>query len=159
MPPKRRIRNGSYPSAAHILKPLISSSLPSAVAVAATASAAIANSAANYIHHNNSESSVANGNVLAPLTAKQQQQLERNNYLTSLTKDQLKVECRKRGQKINGNKTDLVYICITDILILLTLFFVYFRSINAYLSHFAIIFCCCYCNYLNCFLHFMYCLL
>lgn len=111
MPPKRRIRNGSYPSAAHILKPLISSSLPSAAAVAATASAAIlANSAANYNHPNSSEFSVANGSVLAPLTVKQQQQLERNNYLTSLTKDQLKVECRKRGQKINGNKTDLVYI-------------------------------------------------
>lgn len=109
MPPKRRIRNGSYPSAAHILKPLISSSLPSAAAVAATASAAIlTNSAANYNHHS-SESSFTNGSV-APLTAKQQQQLERNNYLTSLTKDQLKVECRKRGQKINGNKTDLVYI-------------------------------------------------
>lgn len=111
MPPKRRIRNGSYPSAAHILKPLISSSLPSAAAVAATASAAIlANSAANYNHHNSSEFSVANGSVSTPLTVKQQQQLERNNYLTSLTKDQLKVECRKRGQKINGNKTDLVYI-------------------------------------------------
>lgn len=110
MPPKRRIRNGSYPLAAHILKPLISSSLPSAAAVAATASAAIlANNAANY-NHQNSEISVANGSAVASLTAKQQQQLERNNYLTSLTKDQLRVECRKRGQKINGNKTDLVYI-------------------------------------------------
>lgn len=112
MPPKRRIRNGSHPSAAHILKPLISSSLPSAAAVAATASAAIlANSAAKY-NHQSSDTSVANGSVATPLTAKQLQQLERNNYLMSLTKDQLKVECRKRGQKINGNKTDLVYIYI-----------------------------------------------
>lgn len=41
-------------------------------------------------------------------TAKQQQQLDRNAFLLTLTKDQLKVECRKRGQKTNGTKTELV---------------------------------------------------
>lgn len=41
-------------------------------------------------------------------TAKQQQQLDRNAFLLTLTKEQLKVECRKRGQKTNGTKTDLV---------------------------------------------------
>lgn len=43
------------------------------------------------------------------LTAKQQQQLQRNAYLSTLTKEQLKFECRKRGQKTSGTKTDLVY--------------------------------------------------
>lgn len=41
-------------------------------------------------------------------TAKQQQQLDRNAFLLTLTKDQLKVECRKRGQKTTGTKTELV---------------------------------------------------
>lgn len=43
-------------------------------------------------------------------TAKQQQQLDRNAFLLMLTKDQLKVECRKRGQKTTGTKTELVFI-------------------------------------------------
>lgn len=43
-------------------------------------------------------------------TAKQQQQLDRNAFLLTLTKDQLKVECRKRGQKTTGTKTELVRI-------------------------------------------------
>lgn len=42
------------------------------------------------------------------LSAKEQQQLERNNYLLGLTKEQLKVECRKRGQKLTGTKDQLV---------------------------------------------------
>jgi SAP domain len=42
------------------------------------------------------------------LTAKQQQQLERNAFLDTQTKDQLKQECRRRGQKTTGNKTELV---------------------------------------------------
>lgn len=41
-------------------------------------------------------------------TAKQQQQLDRNAFLLTLTKEQLKIECRKRGQKTNGTKTELV---------------------------------------------------
>lgn len=41
-------------------------------------------------------------------TAKQQQQLDRNAFLLTLTKDQLKVECKKRGQKTTGTKTELV---------------------------------------------------
>lgn len=28
--------------------------------------------------------------------------------MTSMTKEQLKIECRKRGQKTSGNKTELV---------------------------------------------------
>lgn len=51
-----------------------------------------------------------NGGTSAILTftAKQQQQLDRNAFLLTLTKDQLKVECRKRGQKTTGTKTELV---------------------------------------------------
>lgn len=53
-------------------------------------------------------SAMGNG-VASLLTEKQQQQIERNNYLMSLTKDQLKTECRKRGQKTSGTKTELVF--------------------------------------------------
>lgn len=43
------------------------------------------------------------------LTLKQQQQLDRNAYLSTLTKYQLQIECRKRGQKTNGTKAELVF--------------------------------------------------
>lgn len=52
----------------------------------------------------------ANGSAGTTFTAKQQQQLDRNAFLLTLTKDQLKVECRKRGQKSTGTKTELVRI-------------------------------------------------
>lgn len=42
------------------------------------------------------------------LTAKQKQQLQRNEYLESLTKEQLKSEAKRRGQKTAGTKTELV---------------------------------------------------
>lgn len=48
-------------------------------------------------------------NTTSTFTAKQQQQLDRNAFLLTLTKDQLKVECRKRGQKTTGTKTELVF--------------------------------------------------
>lgn len=54
----------------------------------------------------NSSNNIVGGTIF---TAKQQQQLDRNAFLLTLTKDQLKVECRKRGQKTNGTKTELVY--------------------------------------------------
>lgn len=57
------------------------------------------------------------GDVLTSFTLKQQQQLDRNAFLLTLTKDQLKVECRKRGQKTTGTKTDLVLCAIFFILI------------------------------------------
>lgn len=47
--------------------------------------------------------------VSSTFTLKQQQQLDRNAYLLTLTKDQLKVECRKRGQKSTGTKAELVF--------------------------------------------------
>lgn len=47
--------------------------------------------------------------VPSTFTLKQQQQLDRNAYLLTLTKDQLKVECRKRGQKSTGTKAELVF--------------------------------------------------
>lgn len=52
-----------------------------------------------------------NGGIISSIifTPKQQQQLDRNAFLLTLTKDQLKVECRKRGQKTTGTKTDLVH--------------------------------------------------
>lgn len=42
------------------------------------------------------------------LTAKQKQQIQRNEYLESLTKEQLKSEAKRRGQKTAGTKTELV---------------------------------------------------
>lgn len=42
-------------------------------------------------------------------TPKQQQQLDRNAFLLTLTKDQLKVECRKRGKKSTGTTSELVH--------------------------------------------------
>jgi hypothetical protein len=42
------------------------------------------------------------------LTAKQKQQVQRNEYLESLTKEQLKIEAKRRGQKTAGTKTELV---------------------------------------------------
>lgn len=58
-----------------------------------------------------------NGNIGAgniTFTPKQQQQLDRNAFLLTLTKDQLKVECRKRGQKTTGTKTELVFFCLRN---------------------------------------------
>lgn len=43
------------------------------------------------------------------LTAKQKQQLQRNEFLESLTKEQLKTEAKRRGQKTVGTKTELVF--------------------------------------------------
>lgn len=45
------------------------------------------------------------------LTAKQKQQIQRNEYLESLTKEQLKIEAKRRGQKTAGTKTELVQFC------------------------------------------------
>ena len=42
------------------------------------------------------------------LTAKQKQQLQRNEYLEALTKEQLKIEAKRRGQKTSGTKSELV---------------------------------------------------
>lgn len=43
------------------------------------------------------------------LTAKQKQQLHRNEYLDSLSKEQLKIEAKRRGQKTSGTKSELVF--------------------------------------------------
>lgn len=43
-------------------------------------------------------------------TAKQKQQLQRNEFLESLTKEQLKSEAKRRGQKTSGTKSELVYL-------------------------------------------------
>lgn len=43
------------------------------------------------------------------LTAKQKQHLQRNEYLESLTKEQLKIEAKRRGQKTLGTKSELVF--------------------------------------------------
>lgn len=50
------------------------------------------------------------------LTAKQKQQLQRNEYLESLTKEQLKIEAKRRGQKTAGTKTELVYFSLIQFL-------------------------------------------
>lgn len=76
-------------------------------------------------------------NTASTFTAKQQQQLDRNAFLLTLTKDQLKVECRKRGQKTTGTKTELVFrlasvsfkcvdFSISIIAVFSTIFFAYF---------------------------------
>lgn len=44
------------------------------------------------------------------LTPKQKQQIQRNEYLESLTKEQLKSEAKRRGQKTAGTKTELVFL-------------------------------------------------
>lgn len=53
--------------------------------------------------NNNSINTNDNNNLIL-----KQQQLDRNLYLGGLTKSQLKIECRKRGSKTTGNKTNLV---------------------------------------------------
>lgn len=63
---------------------------------------------ANGSDHSDGLSGVRKLNGGIAVTPKQQQQLDRNAYLLTLTKDQLKVECRKRGQKTTGTKTELV---------------------------------------------------
>lgn len=67
------------------------------------------------VNHSNS-TIITNGNsgtnVTSTFTAKQQQQLDRNAFLLTLTKEQLKVECRKRGQKTTGTKTELVLLFV-----------------------------------------------
>lgn len=85
MPLKRRVRHGSNSSSSHIIKPAV------------------------LIANNNLAGSATNLKQNGSGISKQQQQLDRNNYLSSLTKDQLKIECRKRGQKTTGNKTELVF--------------------------------------------------
>lgn len=42
------------------------------------------------------------------MTAKRKQQLQRNEFLESLTKEQLKSEAKRRGLKTAGTKTELV---------------------------------------------------
>lgn len=89
---KRRARQGTNANGPLILK-------PNPVALAADHLKAVASVGAI----------LANGDGPAPvLTLKEQQQLDRNAYLSTLSKDQLKVECRKRGQKNTGTKVELV---------------------------------------------------
>lgn len=58
--------------------------------------------------NNNSINTNDNNNLIL-----KQQQLDRNSYLGALTKSQLKIECRKRGSKTTGNKTNLVrFLCL-----------------------------------------------
>lgn len=57
----------------------------------------------NHHFHNKSDDEVI------VLTAKQKQQLQRNEYLEQLTKEQLKIEAKRRGQKTSGTKTELVF--------------------------------------------------
>lgn len=113
MPPKRRIRNGITPtsSSLHTLK----SNVAAANAILQNNSASTTNNnnypttiSNNSLHHNNALNIGGGIGSGDGLTTKQKQQLDRNNYLSTLTKDQLKVECRKRGQKVTGTKIELV---------------------------------------------------
>lgn len=70
-------------------------------------SISLAHTNGSIVHNNHKTSSNGTGILL---TAKQQHQLQRNAYLSTLNKEQLKLECRKRGQKTSGTKLDLVYI-------------------------------------------------
>lgn len=73
------------------------------------------NNGINYFGNDFSTSANVLNNNLGnnKLTTKEQQQLDRNLFLSGLTKDQLKIECRKRGQKITGTKNELVLKKIT----------------------------------------------
>lgn len=64
-----------------------------------------------------------------------QQQLDRNSYLGALTKSQLKIECRKRGSKTTGNKTNLVRFCVC-LEIIFHVFCFFFPSIYVVLNCF-----------------------
>lgn len=87
-----------------------------------------------YHHSNNSDHQIKAQGSLPILngglniTAKQQQQLDRNAFLLTLTKDQLKIECRKRGQKTTGTKTELVESLFLFYLNLIFHFFCCFES-------------------------------
>lgn len=65
-------------------------------------------------HHQNGinyHSSFDDDDEVFVLTAKQKQQIQRNEFLESLTKEQLKSEAKRRGQKTSGTKSELVLIC------------------------------------------------
>lgn len=65
-------------------------------------------------HHqngNNYHNSFDDDDEVFVLTAKQKQQIQRNEFLESLTKEQLKSEAKRRGQKTSGTKSELVLIC------------------------------------------------
>lgn len=70
----------------------------------------------------NSNNSSINTNDNNSLILKQQQ-LDRKAYLGALTKSQLKIECRKRGSKTTGNKTNLVRFLFIFHFFLLVFFF------------------------------------
>lgn len=57
------------------------------------------------------------------LTSKQKQQLQRNEYLESLTKEQLKIEAKRRGQKTAGTKTELVLDAVQSSSLLVSIMF------------------------------------
>lgn len=125
MPPKRRIRNGITPtsSSLHTLK----SNVAAANAILQNNSSSTTNNnnypttISNNIHQHNNALNIGGGIGSGDgLTTKQKQQLDRNNYLSTLTKDQLKIECRKRGQKVTGTKIELV-----DTYLFLTIYFIF----------------------------------
>lgn len=94
--------------------------------------------------------STANGaitNAPSTFTAKQQQQLDRNAFLLTLTKEQLKVECRKRGQKTTGTKTELVHLIFSLCFIVVVFFRFILFSLHSYRSIDVFFFRC---NFIRC---------
>lgn len=107
MPPKRRIRNGVPPA------PLLARPSPT-VANDHNSATAFYRAEANGVTSGTSSSSDLVSSVdQQSLTQKQQQQLDKNEWLIGQTKEQLRRECRKRGQKNSGNKTELVFLLNT----------------------------------------------
>lgn len=96
MPPKRRLRNG-VPPAPLLVRPAVP------IVVSSTA---LYRAEANGDGGLSSAVSVSSADQ--QLTLKQQQQLEKNELLIGQTKEQLRRECRKRGQKNSGSKAELV---------------------------------------------------
>ena len=95
--------------------------------------------------------STANGAITttpSTFTAKQQQQLDRNAFLLTLTKEQLKVECRKRGQKTTGTKTELVHFIFSLCFIVVVVVFLFFFFKHSYRSIDVFLFRC---NFIRCF--------
>lgn len=68
----------------------------------------INNSNSDDLELNNHQYYTKSDDEIFVLTAKQKQQLQRNEYLEQLTKEQLKIEAKRRGQKTSGTKSELV---------------------------------------------------
>lgn len=115
MPSKRRLRHTSSSNAPPqvLLNSAKSGSLSGpATPTSSTLSMTLTTAATtNQIPKSNSSPNNVSGGDSSNDGGLTEKQL-RNAYLLTLTKEQLRAECRKRGQKTTGNRTELVTICL-----------------------------------------------